>query len=210
MSVNSFGFGGSNSHIILDDALHCLQERGLVGNHCTVSSPRATNGHTSNGNSHDTIDDEFLDEPVEGSDGGSSLTRITSSPKLLVWSAADEKGVRRTVQGYETFYRDVVSGDSLRLSRLAYTLASRRSHMLWRTFSVVLDGEQDKEKTALSPTRPVRSSTDPGLAFVFTGQGAQYVGMGLSLIQYPVFARTLREIDDVYRSLGCEWSLFGR
>ncbi|RSM00803.1 hypothetical protein CEP52_008889 [Fusarium oligoseptatum] len=37
-SVNSFGFGGSNTHVILEDALHYLRERDLPGRHCTTDS----------------------------------------------------------------------------------------------------------------------------------------------------------------------------
>ena len=37
--MNSFGFGGSNSHCVVDDAYHFLKTRGLVGNHCTVIEP---------------------------------------------------------------------------------------------------------------------------------------------------------------------------
>src|SRR5262249_682625 len=36
VTVNSFGFGGANAHVILDDAYHYLTERGLVGNHNTT------------------------------------------------------------------------------------------------------------------------------------------------------------------------------
>ncbi len=36
ISVNSFGFGGSNSHIILDDAFHSLKALGAKANHCTT------------------------------------------------------------------------------------------------------------------------------------------------------------------------------
>lgn len=38
VSVNSFGFGGTNTHVILDDAYHYLLEHGLSANHCTVQS----------------------------------------------------------------------------------------------------------------------------------------------------------------------------
>ncbi|GAB0137267.1 t1pks [Epichloe bromicola] len=33
ISINSFGFGGANAHVILDDAYHYLQDRGLTGKH---------------------------------------------------------------------------------------------------------------------------------------------------------------------------------
>ena len=39
VSVNSFGFGGSNAHLILDDAFNYLRIRNLDGIHCTVSRP---------------------------------------------------------------------------------------------------------------------------------------------------------------------------
>ena len=38
-SVNSFGFGGSNSHVVLEDALNFLRLRGLKANHCTSEKP---------------------------------------------------------------------------------------------------------------------------------------------------------------------------
>ncbi|VUC33991.1 unnamed protein product [Clonostachys rosea] len=38
-SVQSFGLGGSNSHVILDDAYNFLQQRGLSGHHNTIPVP---------------------------------------------------------------------------------------------------------------------------------------------------------------------------
>lgn len=214
ISVNSFGFGGSNTHLVLDDALHYLQDRGLVGSHCTVPLPEATtllrNGNgiartngaiNGNGTAH-SEDGPGEDHPVNGSSG----TNVTL-PKILVWTAADEKAVKRTVDVYQAYYHKRVAGDLAKLDRLAYTLAARRSHMLWRTFGIVTDGPENQE--TLSPAKPVRSSTEARLAFVFTGQGAQYADMGWDLVQYPVFANALRQIDDIYQSLGCTWSIFG-
>ena len=49
------------------------------------------------------------------------------------------------------------------------------------------------------------------MAWVFTGQGAQYVEMGLELASfYPVFKDTLEKVEEVYRGLGCSWSMFGK
>lgn len=42
MSINSFGIGGSNAHVVMDDALHFLQQYRLVGNHRTIVTPGST------------------------------------------------------------------------------------------------------------------------------------------------------------------------
>lgn len=80
--------------------------------------------------------------------------------------------------------------------------------MLWRAFSVISD-DFTPICAGLPTSESVRTSTDVGIAFIFTGQGAQYVNMGLGLLQYPIYEAILRRIDDLYRNLGCEWSIFG-
>ncbi|TVY38228.1 Reducing polyketide synthase, partial [Lachnellula occidentalis] len=47
-SINSFGFGGSNSHVIIDDSYNFLKRRGLAGSHCTVKSPPVLNSPPAN------------------------------------------------------------------------------------------------------------------------------------------------------------------
>lgn len=81
--------------------------------------------------------------------------------------------------------------------------------MLWRTFAIVNENP-DAPCEAISIAKPVRSGGNVGLAFVFTGQGAQYVDMGYGLIQYPVFSSFLQQVDRIYASLGCQWSIFGK
>jgi acyl transferase domain-containing protein len=103
VSVNNFGFGGANTHVILDDAFHYLQARDLPGNHCTVALPGV---------------------PLTLAE----VSKAPSLPKLLVWSASDEKAAKHTTVGYESFYAEKVSGDATKLGQLAFTLSARRSH----------------------------------------------------------------------------------
>ncbi|PLN82692.1 polyketide synthase [Aspergillus taichungensis] len=246
ISVNSFGFGGSNTHVILDDALHYMLENGLDGNHCTTSlsgsmahreittilngdsraddrthgnSSAYTNGSVpalKDGPIHDAVQvngNIFIDKSF---DNGTALqtngytapsNSPVSLPRLLVWTAADEKAVKRTVGAHATFCKENIRGDLVKLDRLAFTLATRRSKMLWGACDIVSAADTQEEEV-LASVKAIRSSADAGLAFVFTGQGAQYLGMGWDLIQYPVFLQTLKQIDSIYHSLGCDWSLF--
>ncbi|KAL7945550.1 putative polyketide synthase [Trichoderma barbatum] len=214
-SVNSFGFGGSNTHVVVDDALHYLRERNLSGNHCTVEVSKNAAGQLVSPSP--TIDGplETFSNPdlsTPGSEkatytGATSPSSTTETlPKLLVWTAADEQAAKRSICDYELFYGKEIAASRTKLDRLAYTLAARRTHILWRSFAIV-SNDQDGAPS-LDCVKPMRSSTDATLAFVFTGQGAQYAGMGWDLIQYPVFADTLQRIDNIYESLGCTWSIF--
>ncbi|KAF4443314.1 polyketide synthase [Fusarium austroafricanum] len=192
VSINSFGFGGSNSHIVLDDALHYLQDRDLAGLHNTSKIPKPLTNSYTNG------------RHTNGTNGTAHEQKLSNTPKLLVWTAADEKAAKRTVEPYNEIYKEKILGHPERLGQLAFTLGSKRSLMLWRSFAVV-DGSMNED---LSPSKPIRSSSDCGIAFVFTGQGAQYVNMGLGLEQYPVYNATLKKINEIYFSLGCSWDLF--
>lgn len=144
-----------------------------------------------------------------------------SFPRLLVWSAADIAAINRMLQSYDQYYFTHIAGNANKLDQLAYTLAARRSFMTWRSFAVVHDDSKTEALESvqhdhagviepLSPSKPVRvPSEKSGVALVFTGQGAQYAGMGLTLLQYPVFEQSLRKSDQAFANLGCEWSIFG-
>ncbi|KAI0016815.1 hypothetical protein F4780DRAFT_797307 [Xylariomycetidae sp. FL0641] len=259
VSLNSFGFGGTNTHVVLDDARHYLQARGLSGTNCTVASAKIaspkgdthTNGvtHTAspvaptytNGNGAlQASEDKSNANSIKNSNGikGTQNLRCTDgalqrngnsklSPsadrngttqfkgegsndlpcKLLVWSAADERAVDRMIRDYSSFYTVDVAPDAGKVAKLAYTLGARRTRMLWRAFAVVNSdsGQYDAE---LPVVKPVRSSAEAGLALVFTGQGAQYAQMGHELLQYPIFATTLTQVNEIYQTLGCRWSVF--
>lgn len=231
VSVNSFGFGGTNSHVIMDDAYHYLLERGLEGNHCTCTSPvtvcndegapkpaAKVNGTHVNGDTflvtdtncipggEDKHKNGFTPQPeatdTHLSSNGCCDGSIERSSKLLVFSALDEKSLKRTLDQYQTFYTSQVQPFPSKIPRLAYTLAARRSRMLWRTFAIT-----EEASDSLSAAKSVRASAEVGMAFVFTGQGAQYVDMGVELLQYPVYKHTLEKVDAEYKRLGCAWSI---
>lgn len=191
-----------------------MQQHGLTGNHCTSRVPGALANvrsipSTITESNYDYSDHES-ENIHEASFNGATHTNELIESKLLVWSAADQKALGRMLENYKASSADLGLMDTSKLDHLAVTLASRRSQLLWRSFAVFPSAETSQAKKILAPAKPVRSSTDTGLAFVFTGQGAQYVGMGMDLIRYPIFARTLREVDNIYGGLGCEWSIFGK
>ncbi|KAI0965030.1 fatty acid synthase S-acetyltransferase [Xylaria arbuscula] len=203
ISVNSFGAGGANAHAILEDAYHYMKTHGLVGFHnCTTPNVQRSLGDASSSCSSKDI------THVNGSkevNGGPSTLYATDylRLKLMVWSAADVAAIQRMLEAYQEYFRTRVAGNDSKLDQLAHTLAMRRSIMAWRSFSLV-----DADTYKFSATKAVRASTGGGICFVFTGQGAQYVGMGLELLRYSVFEASLKRSDEILASFGCEWSLF--
>lgn len=189
-SVNSFGFGGTNAHAVLDDAYHYLHSRNLRGNHCTVATPPGlTNGHMNGVRK--------LQSP------------LPLAPRLLVWSAADEEGLARIAASYSAHF-STHEMDADILDDLAYTLSSRRSALPWKSF-VVADSLSVLKNLEGAMSKPVESlSFKPSLGFIFTGQGAQWHAMGRDLILFPVFLESLTRSEDCLTRLGCKWSLAGK
>ncbi|KAI0165413.1 polyketide synthase PksD [Hypoxylon sp. FL1284] len=241
ISINSFGFGGTNGHIIMDDACHTLRELGIEGLHCTSISPMAydviggttvvnktlTNGDAAlNGVSTEaeTNHTESPGEPTWTTNGHLDSSQennhvhavqVNGIPKqdtkyeILVWSAKDEAALKRMLQHHARYFEAHIAGSLQLLGQLSYTLAARRSPLTWRSF-MVLESNSMPDSTALlnaSTSNVVRSSRNPSLAFIFTGQGAQYAKMGLELYQYPVFKDTLDRASCVFKKLGAKWMM---
>ncbi|KAK6330437.1 hypothetical protein TWF696_003329 [Orbilia brochopaga] len=59
----------------------------------------------------------------------------------------------------------------------------------------------------LSIPKRSQGAKTPKLAFVFTGQGAQWPRMGVDLMQYSVFASSIRKSSEYLEGLGCPWTL---
>ncbi|KAI0532014.1 putative polyketide synthase [Xylaria digitata] len=202
ISVNSFGFGGTNSHVILDDALHYLKDRCLVGNHLTNAAPDMQtredipNGHIPVCQGNDNVSE---------SRGTRGVT--ADVPKLFVWSASDYNVAIRLVQNYQEYLSEnstKYNSSDINIDDLAYTLAERRSHQLWRSFQVS-NSLCRLSKQLRHPRNPVQAKSNRKLGFVFTGQGAQWLGMGRDLFSFSAFRESVEDADKILQSLGCPW-----
>lgn len=106
------------------------------------------------------------------------------------------------VEAYDTY----ISQHPERTESVAYTLGARRERLKLRTFAVA-DGTSQLKAGPAVPARGVKK-----VAFVFTGQGAQWIQMGRKLfLEHPRFAKTIRDLDSVLQSLPAppSWTLEG-
>ncbi|KAK1992892.1 beta-ketoacyl synthase domain-containing protein [Colletotrichum falcatum] len=212
MSVNSFGVGGSNAHVVMDDAFHFLKRHRLVGNHRTEVTPRIPRHLALTLDSNN--DDCSLNGSHRASDSGVEMSgyECRDLPRLFVLSANDADAaarLRKLYRGYLSARAAEGLGETaqLRFMRdLGYTLASRRTHHAWRSASIAGSPRQLQKALEGGPA-PTRAEPNPRLAFVFTGQGAQWAAMGMELLAYRAFQESLFAADRYLNDLGCKWSL---
>lgn len=188
ISVNSFGFGGANAHVILDDAYHYFQERGLVGRHNTS-----------------------LNQSDSGScfENSKSLEACKTSNKLFVFSGKDQDGVKRVASALKDWvqHRLEDSNSQSLLKNLAFTLAKRRTHLEHRTFAIAsLPSDLTESLTSGLPAAARAQRHGDNLVLVFTGQGAQWPSMGRELFMNPVFRQSIDLSQQRLAELGCKWN----
>ncbi|KAL8867236.1 MAG: hypothetical protein Q9174_005794, partial [Haloplaca sp. 1 TL-2023] len=163
----------------------------MHGRHCS----KAGNSQSTNGES------EHVSKVAD--------VKATASPRLFVWSAQDEKGLDRMSSAYKdhlTVAHNAVD-ESQFLADLNFTLACKRTRLAWKSFTVADSVSDLEQRMAGGFTRQTRSTREPRIAFVFTGQGTEWTGMGLELLEYSVFSESIKSSHDYLEELGCPWQL---
>ncbi|KIM94092.1 hypothetical protein OIDMADRAFT_207730 [Oidiodendron maius Zn] len=184
-SINNFGYGGANAHVIMQDYESFLNS----GSHRSIANG-VTNG--TNG--------------INGVNGH----HTKQSRRVILLSAKDEQACRKMATSLRE-YLDTkqVDDEDKFFASLAYTLGQRRSRFAWvaaHPVKCVSDLVTIIESGGMKPSRTMDGV--PRLGYVFTGQGAQWYAMGRELIEaYPVFKSCLMEADRYLKELGATWSL---
>ncbi|KAK8867287.1 type I iterative polyketide synthase [Apiospora arundinis] len=152
-----------------------------------------------------------------GAHGGNTTVLLEDAPERelvgtdprahypVTLSARSRPSMKKNIEallGYLDEHPDVRLGD------LSYTLCARRMHHPFRITTSVssidavrrfLLAEKEKVETSLESI-PLKS---PPVAFVFTGQGAFYNGIGQQLYaHYPQFTSAVERLDRLVQSLG--------
>jgi acyl transferase domain-containing protein len=195
--VNSFGFGGANAHVVVDDALHYLRDRGIQGNHNTGFSAV-----------------QILDQQhaKDMRTNGNHFSGLAHPPSLFVLSAADEKGIDRLMAGLASYLKDPTTDHSTNefVQDLAFTLGIKHTTFPWKSFTLASSVDQLRQSFTQGVLKRNRAADDLSIRFVFTGQGAQWASMGAGLLDFQIFWEAIRQADIWFQDWGATWSILGR
>ncbi|KAI0186121.1 lovastatin nonaketide synthase, partial [Xylaria flabelliformis] len=180
--VNSFGFGGTNAVAILDDAYNYMRLKGIQGYHRT---------HQTNLKSSAQLQTSVQQNP-------------TNAHRVLVLSAPDKQGAERLNDLYHVYLRTRPA--DFKFDDLAYAMITNRSQFSWKSFAIASPNSCTPPREVIEFSKPVKTLKNPRVAFIFTGQGAQYMGMGRELVSFSVFRNSLAACGEHLKILGCRWS----
>ncbi|MFB2977494.1 type I polyketide synthase [Microseira sp. BLCC-F43] len=126
---------------------------------------------------------------------------------ILALSAKTDKALEELVSNY-SYYLE--KNPELELEDICYTANTGRSQFNHRLVAIASDKVElatklsnlktGKDVTGVFSGKIPNSTGSPKVAFLFTGQGSQYVNMGWQLYQtQPTFRKTLEQCDEILR-----------
>ena len=153
--VSSFGMGGTNAHVVLEEAPEQLKHQ------------------------------REKERPVN----------------ILTLSAKTKGALRELAQRYVNYLK---SNPSAELADICFTANTGRVHFKHR-LAVVAESKQQlqQELASFSPeiVGEINFKKKAKIAFLFTGQGSQYVNMGRQLYEtQPIFRETIDQCDEILRA----------
>lgn len=240
-SINSFGYGGSNAHAVIESARGYLNARGIKGSFRHFKSLRSQNEKTDvdetdmysstdyrNGVTETSTDTKKrcpngtidlaeangkkINISIECHKGDSHnpVAEDAQRTRLFILSAFDEASGRRQIDSLLNYIdeRIEIAGSKF-LDDLAFTLNERRTKFIWK--AAIQGNSMTDIKSSLSRSiKFEKSFKTPTVSFIFTGQGAQWCGMGRELLAaYPVFRKTIDRITEYLRSLNAPFDVTG-
>ncbi|MET9543655.1 beta-ketoacyl synthase N-terminal-like domain-containing protein, partial [Streptomyces sp. NPDC006553] len=181
--VSSFGVSGTNVHVILEEA------------------PAADVA---------TTEVSTAEEPTAGAT--QTPAPLGEGPVPWVVSGRGDGGLRGQAAQLASFVRAQQAAGAVDLAWIAGVAAGLAGRAALEQRAVVVGADvgellEQLDELVADARSPLRRSTDPGVVFVFPGQGGQWIGMGRELLlSWPAFAERMAVCE---RALDpwVDWSL---
>ncbi|MEK7727449.1 MAG: type I polyketide synthase, partial [candidate division KSB1 bacterium] len=211
--VSAFGMSGTNVHVILQGVSVRSEQSSVISDQLSVNSDQlSVISHQSS-----VISDQLsvtshklplvTDNCSLDTDHCSLMTEQTDrTHHLLTLSAKDEIALKQMAERYA---QDFNTPPDLNLADACYTANVGRAQFRHRVAVVASSLAQaqsrlteffvDKEAPGLM-RGAAQSGAKKNLAFLYAGQGYQYIGMGRVLYQtQPTFRKALLQCDELFR-----------